>query len=147
MVVITAIALSAWGVILLRQAAVSDGGNDGIFSSLSVEFYDPARIDNDVWSVEVSNVVGHHDPDVEHVEEFSIWLKMEDSVVVSFQQLRNGLVAHSGNITIFFEDNGKHGRLDAGDSFHMTGLDPGSHFELWISNRFFANVGSVSLQT
>lgn len=115
-------------------------------ASISVGLSSETQIGDDVWVLEVVNVTGSHPPEHEDLAEFRVRLNWSGPDAKIFSPLRNGLCGHSYGVAIFFEDNGKMGRLDKGDMFYLVGLEPGSEYGFQIVfNRSQNFVGHASL--
>ena len=96
--------------------------------SLWMELSEPVLVEGDVWEIEVENITGSCPASFYDLEETGVILKSGNTTILKTLSLNNGLVAHSGEITIFFADNGKIGRVDKGDVFYIVNLDAGSEY-------------------
>ena len=94
--------------------------------TLRVELSEPVLVQGDVWEIEVENITGSCPASFYDLEETGVILKSENTTMITSLKLNNGLVAHSGEITVFFADNGKIGRVDKGDVFYIVNLSAGS---------------------
>lgn len=107
----------------------------GMISShctLHVELSEPVLVEGDVWEIEVENITGSCPASFYDLEETGVILKSESMTIIRSLKLNNGLVANSGEITIFFADNGKIGRVDKGDAFYIVNLSAGSEYEFGV---------------
>lgn len=136
------IAIIAVALLYIRSLGITTGPRYWILVNLS----DPVRIDNGSWAIEVVNVTGHYESHHANIEEFDVMMRKEGSVAIPFQQLRNGLVANSNDTYVFFEDNGKIGRMDTGDVFYLIGLKSESDYEFRLRS-FDTSANTVSVQT
>lgn len=97
-----------------------------------MKLFDPAKVGDDVWEVEVEYIRGNCVPDYLEYSEVKVILKIGDSTLMSVNPIVNGLLGSSDGVSLFFEDNEVMGRFDTGDSFYLEGLEPGSIYSLTI---------------
>lgn len=137
---VVAILIFLW---IASQGLIVDG-----HYTIWMDLSDPVQVGSNSWIIELENVSGYHPPEHEDLEEFEIVLKVNETVIASFDQLRNGLVGHTDTIYLFFEDNGKMGRVDEGDSFYLVGLETGLDYDFRVIHKKASLiVGYVTVHT
>jgi len=124
-VITVAVTLTVLWIMLLS-------GITGPLCTLRVDLSEPVLAQGDVWEIEVENITGSCPASYYGLEETGVILKSENTTIITSLKLNNGLVAHSGEITIFFADNGKIGRVDKGDVFYVVNLNAGSEYEFGV---------------
>jgi len=110
----------------------STGGIDSPLCTLWMDLSEPVLVDGDVWQIEVENITGSCPVSFYDLEETGVILKSGNTTIIKTLRLNNGLVAHSGETTIFFADNGKIGRVDKGDVFYIVNLSAGSEYNFGV---------------
>lgn len=106
----------------------SRGGIDSPLCTVRMDLSEPVLVGGDVWQIEVKNITGSCPASFYDLEETGVILKSGNTTIIKTLRLNNGLVAHSGETTIFFADNGKIGRVDTGDVFYIVNLSAGSEY-------------------
>jgi hypothetical protein len=124
-IAIVAVSTLALGVLYVTWS-VPDGGPPCV---IGVELSEPEYVSGGFWKTEVVRTFGGCPSEWRDLDEMGVRLECGESTIFSTSTLRNGLVASGDSRHVFFEDNGKRGRVDVGDVFYLIGLYPGSGCE------------------
>lgn len=140
----------AVGIVIAVAAALivswimSTGMTSGPLCSLGIVLSEPVYVEDLVWEVEVESIWENCDASSRDLENMGIRLSVNNSTILSSSQLRNGLVASSGEILVFFADNGKVGRIDEGDVFYLINLDDESEYLFGIVFKISGNMIGIT---
>ncbi|MCJ2669653.1 MAG: hypothetical protein LN416_03975 [Candidatus Thermoplasmatota archaeon] len=129
-------------VFLLLRGTVSNG-----YCTTTVNLHHPMHIGENVWVVEVRNVTGSCPPEGADLERVGALLERNGSTIASAYQLHNGLVSQADPILIFFADQGKVGRVDAGDLFYLVNLELESQYDFYALDGGGTKRGHVLVYT
>lgn len=123
--------VAAVAVVLAFVYVLYDVPPIGGICTTTVNLHHPMHIGENVWVVEVRNVTGSCPPKGADLERVGALLERNGSAIASAYQLHNGLVSQADTILIFFADQGKVGRVDAGDLFYLVNLEVESQYDFY----------------
>lgn len=101
---------------------------------------DPTEIEEGAWKIAVHDLDNTCDAKYDDVVHFSVMLRMDNITLIPITDLQDGFVAHQNDISIFFDDNNKRGRLDSGDEFYLVGLGSESTYVFYL---IFESTGHI----
>jgi hypothetical protein len=116
------------------------GGTSGCKAEITASLSDSVEIEEGAWKIAVHDIDITCDAKYDDVVHFSVMLRKDNITEIPIADLQDGLVAHQNDISIFFDDNNKRGRLDSGDEFYLVGLESESTYVFYLIFELSADI-------